>query len=115
MFRAVLILFGAVLLIFGLWDLVTPRARFVNSNPPAGAVIAEPPSVVIVNFSNKLAVESTMDVTSTIRLLPNGEVEYLKGGSVVMKSQIDPGDPESNSMRADLRSGLHKGVYWISW
>lgn len=115
MFRVVLILFGAVLLIFGLWDLVTPRARFVNSNPPAGAVIVEPPSVVIVNFSNKLAAESTMDVTSTIRLLPNGEVEYLDGSSVVMKSQIDPGDPGGKSMRADLRPGLHKGLYWISW
>jgi len=115
MFRVVVIFFGLALLLFGVLDLVTPRARFVNSNPPAGAIIAEPASVVIVNFSNKLARESTMDVTSTIRLLPSGEKDYLDGSSVVMKSGIDPGDPGGKSMRADLRPGLHKGLYWVTW
>ena len=114
-FRAVVIFFGLALLLFGVLDLVTPRARFVNSNPPAGAIIAEPPSAVIVNFSNKLAGESTMDVTSTIRLLPSGETDYLDGSSVVMKSGIDPGDPGGKSMRADLRPGLHKGPFWVTW
>lgn len=113
--RAVVIFFGLVLLLFGVWDLVTPRARFVESSPPAAAIIAEPPAAVILNFSNKLAPESTMDVTSTIRLLPSGEKDYLDGSSVIMKSGIDPGDPGGKSMRADLRHGMHKGLYWVTW
>lgn len=115
MFRVVLVFFGLALLLFGAWDLLVPRARFVNSNPPAGAIIADPPSAVIINFSNKLALESHMEVTSTIELLPSGETEYLDGRSVVMKSGIDPGDPGGKSMRADLRPGLHKGLYWVTW
>jgi methionine-rich copper-binding protein CopC len=113
--RIVVIVFGLALLLFGALDLVIPRARFVNSNPSAGAIIAEPPSAVILNFSNKLAGESTMDVTSTIRLLPSGEMDYLEGRSVIMKSGIDPGDPGGKSMRTDLRPGLHNGLYWVSW
>ena len=113
--RAVVIFFGLVLLLFGVWDLVTPRARFVESSPPAAAIIAEPPAAVILNFSNKLAPESTMDVTSTIRLLPSGEKDYLDGRSVVMKSGIDAGDAGGKSMRADLRPGMHKGLYWVTW
>jgi methionine-rich copper-binding protein CopC len=113
--RVVVIFFGLALLLFGVVDLLIPHARFVNSNPPAGAVISEPPSAVILNFSNKLASESAMDVTSTIRLLPSGEREYLDGRSVVMKSGIDPSDAGSKSMRADLRPGLHKGLYWVNW
>jgi len=113
--RGLLGLSGFALLLFGVFDLVIPRARFVNSKPPAAAVIDEAPSVVILNFSNKLAAESTMDVTSTIRLLPSGEMDYLAGRSVVTRSGIDSGDVSGKSMRADLRPGLHKGLYWVNW
>ncbi|MGI9167927.1 MAG: copper resistance protein CopC [Pyrinomonadaceae bacterium] len=113
--RVVLVFFGLALLLFGVWDLVTPRARFVNSNPPPSAIIVLPPSAVTINFSNKLAPESSMDVTSTMELLPSGEPEYLDGRSVVMKWGIDPGDPSGKSLRADLRPGLHKGLYWVNW
>ena len=113
--RVVLVFFGLALLLFGVWDLVTPRARFVNSNPPPSAIIVLPPSAVTINFSNKLAPESSMDVTSTMELLPSGETEYLDGRSVVMKWGIDPGDPSGKSLRADLRPGLHKGLYWVNW
>ena len=113
--RGLLVLSGFALLLFGVFDLVIPRARFVNSNPPAAAVIEEAPSVVILNFSNKLAAESTMDVTPTIRLLPSGEMDYLAGKSVVTRSRIDSGDASGKSMRADLRTGLHKGLYWVNW
>lgn len=113
--RVLLLFFGLALLLFGLWDLLVPRARFVNSNPPAGAVIDDAPSAVTVSFSNKLAAESRIDVSSTVELLPSGEKEYLRGGSVVLKSGIDPGDPSGKSLRADLQPGLHKGLYWVSW
>ncbi|MEK6282565.1 MAG: copper resistance protein CopC [Acidobacteriota bacterium] len=110
----VVILPGLALLLFGVWDLLVPRARFVSSNPPAGAIVTEPPSSVTITFSNKLAPESNLDVTSTIRLLPSGESEYLDGSSVVRKSGID-GDASDKSMGADLRPDLHKGLYWVSW
>lgn len=113
-----LFVLGAASTLFGVADLVIPRARFVNSSPPAASIITEPPSAVIINFSNKLAPESTIDVTSTIRLLPSGEMDHLKGSSVVLKSGIDPGeqgDLNGKSMRADLRPGLHKGLYWVDW
>lgn len=114
-FRVIVFVLGLALLLFGLLDLLIPRARFVSSNPPAGAIIQEPPSGVIINFSNKLAPESTMDVTSTIRLLPSGDTDYVGGSSVVMKSGIDPADMSGKTMRADLLPGLHKGLYWVTW
>ena len=73
--RIPLVFLGLALLLFGLWDVVTPRARFVKSNPPAGASIGNPPAALTVNFTNKLASESRIDVTSTIKLLPSGESE----------------------------------------
>jgi len=32
-----------------------------------------------------------------------------------MKSGIDLSDAGSKSMRAELRPGLHKGMYWVNW
>ena len=113
--RVVVIFIGLALFLFGVLDLVIPRARLVSSNPVTGTLISEPPSAVTLQFSSKLARESTMDVTSTIRLLPSGERTYLDGSSVVMKSGIDLADPEGKSMRADLRPELHKGLYWVTW
>lgn len=115
MVRVVLIFLGLALLLFGVLDLVTPRARLANANPAAGTIVADPPAAVILSFNNKLAPESTMDVTSTIRLLASGEQDYLDGSSVVISSGIDPGDQGGKSMRADLRPGLHKGLYWVTW
>src|SRR4030095_986834 len=114
-YSAILIALGLVLLGFGAWDLVVPRARFVNSNPPPGGIINAVPSVVTVNFSNKLHSDSKIDVTSTIELLPSGEKEFLKGGSVVMNFEIDPTDQSGQTLRAHLRPGLHRGLYYIHW
>ena len=113
--RVPLVLFGLALLLLGLWDLIVPRARFGKSNPPAGASIGNPPAAVTVNFTHQLASESSIDVTSTIKLLPSGEFEYLAGKSVVLKSAIDRADPSGKSIRADLQPDLHKGLYWLNW
>ena len=34
---------------------------------------------------------------------------------MVTKSGIDPTDASAKSMRADLKQGLHKGLYWVNW
>jgi hypothetical protein len=78
-------------------------------------MINEVPSVVTVNFSNKLHSDSKIDVTSTVELLPSGQNEFLTGGSVVMNSEIDPTDERGQTLRANLRPGLHKGLYYIKW
>lgn len=114
-YSAILIALGLVLLGFGAWDLVVPRARFVVSNPPPGGMINEVPAVVTVNFSNKLHSDSKIDVTSTVELLPSGEQEFLNGGSVVMNSEIDPTDESGQTLRANLRPNLHRGLYYIRW
>jgi hypothetical protein len=115
LYRVILIFFGVALLLFGLWDLLVPRARFVSSNPQPGAVIVDAPSFVTVSFTNKLNSQSRIDVTSTIELLPSGEQDFLRGGSVMVKSEIDPADPSGRSLRAHLQPGLHKGLYWVNW
>jgi methionine-rich copper-binding protein CopC len=111
--RSLLIVFGLILLIFGVWDLLVPRARFVSSSPQAASTIANPPSIVTIKFTNNLAPESKVNVTSTMMLLPSGEVEYLKGESVVATSGLDPGDPKS--LRAELKPALHQGLYAVNW
>ena len=113
--RLITLVIGCALLIFGIGDLLIPRARFVSAEPAAGATIPEVPSSVILYFTNPLSSESTIDVTSTIRLGPNGEPENLHGSSVVLKSGLNSSDAARKSLRADLRPGLHKGLDWISW
>ncbi|HEX6730116.1 MAG TPA: copper resistance protein CopC [Pyrinomonadaceae bacterium] len=113
--RALSIFFGIVLLLFGVWGLLVPRAHFVDSTPAAGGIVDVPPSTVSVSLTNKLDPESRIDVTSTIELLPSGEHEYLDGRSVITRSEIDPGDSSGKTLRAHLQPGLHKGLYWVSW
>jgi methionine-rich copper-binding protein CopC len=113
--RGISILFGLALLLFGLGDLLIPRARFVSSSPEPGATVAAPPTRVIVRFSNGLSTESQIDVVSTVRVLPSGEHEHLNGRSVIVSSGIDADDPSGKSMRADLRPDLHQGLYFINW
>ena len=113
--RVLLFLFGVALLVFGGVSMLVPRARFVSSTPPAGTTVADPPGVAVVNFNNKLSTESTIDVVSTMRLSPSGEVEYLDGSSVMVSSALNAEDPTGRSMRADLKPGLHHGLYFIHW
>jgi methionine-rich copper-binding protein CopC len=113
--RVLLFFFGVALLFFGGVNMLAPRARFVSSSPPAGATVADPPAKVFVNFNNKLSTESTIDVVSTIRLSPSGDVEYLDGSSVMVSSALNTEDPTGKSMRADLKPGLHHGLYFIHW
>ena len=107
--------FGAALLLFGGASILVPRANFLSSTPPAGSTIAEPPETVILNFSKKLSPESQIDVVSTIKLSPSGEVDYLDGRSVVISSGLNAGDPSARSLRAELSPGLHKGLYFANW
>lgn len=113
--RVALIIMGLALLLFGLAGLLVPRALFVGSNPAPGSVVNEVPVAVSIIFSEKLAAGSTMDVTSTVKRLPSGEIEYLVGSSVVTHSGIDPNDASGKTLRAELQPNLHQGLYWVNW
>ena len=113
--RVLSFFFGAALLLFAVTGMLIPRAKFVSSTPQAGSSIVEPPTAVIVNFTNKLSPDSRIDVVSTMRLSPAGDLEQLAGRSVVIGSGINAADPGGKSMLVELRPGLHKGLYFVNW
>ena len=102
MTRLLLIGIGLILSLFGLNDLFTTRARFVNSNPAPGTSVYSPPTVVTVTFSEELAPQSEISVVSTVTLLPSGETSYSSGGKASTTSSIDVYDPQHRSLKAVL-------------
>jgi methionine-rich copper-binding protein CopC len=112
--RVLLLFFGCIMLLFGLYDLLTPRARYVNSSPTPGAELAALPASVTVSFSDELALESTIAVTSTITLSAFGEKVYSDGKKFTAAGP-DPSDPQHRTLRAVLEPGLPHGLYWVEW
>ncbi|HEU5236394.1 MAG TPA: copper resistance protein CopC [Pyrinomonadaceae bacterium] len=112
--RAAFLVLGAVILLcWGVYRLV-PRARYVSSNPQAGAVLTVPPETVSISFSNELTVDSEISVASTITLSPSGESLYGEG-KVFAASGPDSHDPQNKTLRVNLDPGLAKGLYWVKW
>jgi methionine-rich copper-binding protein CopC len=112
--RALLLFFGSLLLLFGAWELLAPRARYVSSHPAPGAALAAPPQEVLVSFSNELTPESNISVTSTVTLSPSGEKEY-SGGKRFTATGPDPRDPQRRTLRVELEPGEPAGLYWVQW
>lgn len=112
--RVLLLFFGSVMLLFGMYQLIAPRASFVNSTPAPGAELAAVPTSVTVGFSDQLAPESTIGVISTITLSPSGEKVY-SDGKKFNAAGPDPGDPQQRTLRAVLEPGLPGGLYWVEW
>lgn len=112
--RTLLLLMGSGALLFGLWQQLVPRARYVSSSPAAGASLATSPTSIVVRFSNQLNMSSEMAVTSTITLSPSGEPIYGDGPRFSAKGP-DPNDPLRQTMRLDLSPELPRGLYWVQW
>ena len=112
--RVLLFFFGCIMLLFGVYDLVVPRARYVSSSPAPGAELAALPASVTVSFSDELAPESTIGVVSTITLSPSAEKVYSDGKKFTAAGP-DPSDPQHRTLRAALESGLPPGLYWVEW
>ena len=112
--RVLLLFFGSIMLLVGLYDLLAPRARYVNSNPAPSAELAAVPASVTVSFSNELAPESNIAVGSTIILSPSGEKVYSDGKKFTAAGP-DPGDPQHRTLRVPVDSGLPNGLYWVEW
>jgi methionine-rich copper-binding protein CopC len=112
--RALLLVFGAIMLLFGVWQLLAPRARYVSSSPQPGSILTESPRSVTVTFSDELAPESKISVASTITLSPSGETIYGDGKRYTAQGP-DPEDPQRRTLRVDLGSELTHGLYWVQW
>jgi methionine-rich copper-binding protein CopC len=115
MTRAVVLFIGAVMLQFGLSDLLAPRARYVRSSPEPGATLAAPPPAVTVSFSDELSPDSEISVRRTISLSPSGEKNYSREENVATVSRLEPADPHRRSLRADLAQELPGGLYVVNW
>ena len=105
---------GFALLLFGMWNWLIPRARYLSSSPGMNAVVATSPSVVAIDFSEELARESTISVASTITLAPDGEKIYGDGKRFTAKG---PGAEGTNprSLSVSLDRDLPNGLYWVQW
>ena len=112
--RALLLFCGSLMLLFGVWHLLAPSAQYVTSNPGPGSVLALPPQQVSIIFTEELASESTITVTSTIRLSPSGEQVYSDGDRFV-SSGPDASDPQRRTLRVELDPNLPAGLYWVQW
>jgi methionine-rich copper-binding protein CopC len=112
--RASLLFLGAVILLcWGVYHLV-PRARYVSSNPPPGAVLTEPPETVSINFSNELSPDSEISVASTVTLSPSGESVY-GDGKTFTSAGPDARDPQHKTLSVKLDPALAHGLYWVRW
>jgi len=112
--RAVLLFCGSLMLLFGVWHLLVPKAQYSTSNPAPGAVLAVPPQEVSVSFTEQLDSESTITVTSTITLSPSGAQVYSDGEKFASFGP-DATDPQRRTLRVKLDPELPAGLYWVQW
>lgn len=112
--RALLLLMGAGMLLFGVWQQLVPRARYVSSSPEPGSSLSAPPTSVNVRFSNQLSPNSEIALASTITLSPSGEAIHGDGKRFTAKGP-DASDPLGRTLRLDLSPGLSPGLYWVQW
>lgn len=105
---------GMILLAVGGCDLLAPRARLVESTPPAGAVLETPPAAVLLSFDEPLGEQSSMRVRSTITLSPAGAQVHGSGPEFTANGP-DPSDGDRRTLRVELPPGLPGGLYWVSW
>jgi len=113
--RALLALCGAVLLLFGGWFLLAPRARFAASDPLPGATVSLPPPAVTVRFDSALDPRSTIEVLRTIAVSASGDTSYPGGERVSTGAGLDPADAGRRTLRAALAPGLSTGLYVVRW
>ncbi len=112
--RAILFIFGAIMLIFGLWYHLAPRSRFVDSSPAPNSVLSDSPDNVTVNFNRELSAESRMNVFSMVTLSPSGE-ESHKVGKVYNVNGPDPTDASRKTLRVNVSPELPRGTYCVQW
>jgi methionine-rich copper-binding protein CopC len=109
-----LIALGLLMVFMAVNDWLKLRARYVSSQPGPGTTVAAPPATVIIRFSEGLDSSSTITVRSTVTLTPSGD-ETPSGRDVTTRSGVDVTDPQERSLRAELQTGLPRGLYRVEW
>jgi CopC domain len=112
--RRMLVGWGSILLLFGTCQLLRPKARYIESNPPPGAMLPSPPTTVTVTFSVSLSPDSRLGIYPSIVFSPSGERSYGSGDLNVV-SGLDPGDSRGRTLRAVLGEGVASGRYRVRW
>jgi len=102
--KTALVVIGAFMLCFALFDAARTRARFAASEPAPGATLAAPPVVVRVRFT------AALDPASTLSLTRLGGV----ASAVVGPSRVAPDDPARRTLEAPA-ADLGPGVYHVAW
>lgn len=112
--RALLLVLGAIMLIFGLWYQLAPRARYVESSPKPNSVHSGSPDNVTINFNRELSADSRMNVLSIITMSASGE-EIHKTEKLYSVNGPDPNGASRKTLRVDVSSELPSGVYSVQW
>ena len=102
------------MLLFGAYQILRPKARYVESDPRPGAMLESPPTTVTVTFSESLAPDSRIGIYPSIVFSPSGEQSYGTGDLDVV-SGIDPDDSRGRTLRAVLGEGVASGRYRVRW
>lgn len=112
--RALLLVLGAIMLIFGLWYQLAPRSRYVDSSPQPNSVLSDSPDNVTVNFNRELSAQSRMNVLAMVTISPTGE-ETHKVGKVYEVNGPDPNDASRKTLRVNVSPELARGTYCVQW
>jgi methionine-rich copper-binding protein CopC len=112
--RRMLVGWGSILFLFGAYQLLRPKARYIESDPRPGTILQSPPTTVTVTFSESLSADSRIGVYPSIVFSPSGERSYGSGDLKVV-SGLALDDPRGRTLRAVLGEGVASGRYRVRW
>ncbi len=99
---------GALILAFGAFELLRPRARFVRAEPAPGVTLAALPAAVRVTFSRAL------DASSALRVTRLGSASVPVAVQLARSSVLDASDSERRTLKLELGEATD-GVYHVAW
>ena len=110
--QTILLGIGALMLTFGALQLLAPRPTFSEASPAPGAMLARPPEVVEVRFSQALNPAATISLHRSRG--PGGD--YTGAGPVVEHTRaLSRDDTRGTSLRLEHLPPLTGGVYRVDW
>lgn len=112
--RALLLVLGAIMLMFGLWYQFAPRARYVESSPTPNSVHSGTPGNVTISFNRELSAESRMNVLSIITMSQSGE-EIHETEKLYTANGPDPNGASRKTLGVNVSSKLPSGIYCVQW
>jgi methionine-rich copper-binding protein CopC len=112
--RLLCLVFGVLLLAFGVFQCNASRPPSVAMEPAAGSRVDASPSAVMLRFPDAVSSDSHGEVASAFTVEAHGEPVYQTGPRFVADGP-DPADRSRRTLRVALEPGLPAGVYRVSW